>query len=147
MAIASAKWLGLGYLTYFFCYGIYLPFWGVWLKGTGLDAEKIGLLLGCGMVVRFAGSLLIASQVKHPVQLITALRLLALATGSGWRAWRDLLRENSVWRFMLWSRSCRAHMLLIMVLAPSGGSRAGTPPRWWGICGRLASWRKLSFLP
>ena len=80
MAIGSAKWLGLGYFTYFFCYGIYLPFWGVWLKGTGLDAEKIGLLLGCGMVARFVGSLLIASQVRHPTQLITALRLLALMT-------------------------------------------------------------------
>ncbi|WBG91785.1 3-phenylpropionate MFS transporter [Pantoea piersonii] len=80
MAIGSSKWLGLGYFTYFFCYGIYLPFWGVWLKGTGLDAEKIGLLLGCGMVARFVGSLLIASQVKHPAQLITALRLLALLT-------------------------------------------------------------------
>jgi len=80
MAIGSSKWLGLGYFTYFFCYGIYLPFWGVWLKGTGLDAEKIGLLLGCGMVARFVGSLLIASQVKHPAQLIAALRLLALLT-------------------------------------------------------------------
>jgi len=80
MTIGSAKWLGLGYFTYFFCYGIYLPFWGVWLKETGLDAEKIGLLLGCGMVARFMGSLLIASQVKHPAQLITALRLLALMT-------------------------------------------------------------------
>lgn len=80
MAIGSARWLGLGYFTYFFCYGIYLPFWGVWLKGTGLDAEKIGLLLGCGMVARFVGSLLIASQVRNPARLITALRLLALMT-------------------------------------------------------------------
>ena len=80
MAIGSARWLGLGYFTYFFCYGIYLPYWGVWLKGTGLDAEKIGLLLGCGMVARFVGSLLIASQVKNPSRLITALRLLALMT-------------------------------------------------------------------
>ena len=80
MAIGSARWLGLGYFTYFFCYGIYLPFWGVWLKGTGLDAEKIGLLLGCGMVARFVGSLLIAQQVKNPGRLITALRLLALMT-------------------------------------------------------------------
>ena len=80
MAIGSARWLGLGYFTYFFCYGIYLPFWGVWLKGTGLDAEKIGLLLGCGMVARFVGSLLIASQVKNPGRLITVLRLLALMT-------------------------------------------------------------------
>ena len=60
MTITSARWLGLSYFTYFFCYGIYLPFWSVWLQGSGLDAEKIGLLLGCGMVARFAGSLLIA---------------------------------------------------------------------------------------
>ncbi len=80
MTIASARWLGLSYFTYFFCYGIYLPFWSVWLQGSGLDAEKIGLLLGCGMVARFAGSLLIASQVKNPAQLIVALRLLALLT-------------------------------------------------------------------
>lgn len=80
MAIGSAKWLGLSYFTYFFCYGIYLPFWGVWLKGVGLNAEQIGLLLGCGMVARFVGSLFIASQVKNPGQLITALRLLALLT-------------------------------------------------------------------
>ncbi|KTS18002.1 3-phenylpropionic acid transporter [Pantoea dispersa] len=80
MTIGSARWLGLSYFTYFFCYGIYLPFWSVWLKGNGLDAEKIGLLLGCGMVARFAGSLLIASQVKNPAQLIVALRLLALVT-------------------------------------------------------------------
>ncbi|BAN97464.1 3-phenylpropionic acid transporter [Plautia stali symbiont] len=32
------------------------------------------------MVARFAGSLLIASQVKNPAQLIVALRLLALVT-------------------------------------------------------------------
>ena len=50
MAIRSAYWLGLAYFTYFFAYGIYLPFWAVWLKGTGLDAEKIGLLLGAGMM-------------------------------------------------------------------------------------------------
>ncbi|CAJ0992246.1 3-phenylpropionate MFS transporter [Pantoea sp. Nvir] len=80
MAISSAKWLGISYFTYFFCYGIYLPFWGFWLKSTGLDAEKIGLLLGCGMVARFAGSLLIASRMQHPTQLIIVLRWLALMT-------------------------------------------------------------------
>ncbi len=240
MAIGSAKWLGLGYFTYFFCYGIYLPFWGVWLKGIGLDAEKIGLLLGCGMVARFMGSLLIASQVKHPAQLITALRLLALmtclfaagywvgqqwlwlllvmvgfnlffsplvplsdalaatwtqqiglkygpvrlwgslafvissaltgllvnhwssqailallsvgvlamlggmllppltqpqgeerhgATGGGWRAWRDLLRENSVWRFML----------CVTLLQGAHAAYYGFSAIWWQQSGYSSS--------
>lgn len=78
MRIRSAYWLGLGYFTYFFAYGVWLPFWGVWLKGIGLEPEKIGLLLGCGMISRFMGSLLIASRVTNPSRLITALRLLAL---------------------------------------------------------------------
>ncbi|MDN4627647.1 3-phenylpropionate MFS transporter [Erwinia sp. PsM31] len=77
MAIRSAWWLGLGYFTYFFTYGVWLPFWAVWLKGIGLDAEKIGLLLGVGMVSRFTGSLLIASRVTTPSRLISVLRLLA----------------------------------------------------------------------
>ncbi len=78
MAIRSAWWLGLGYFTYFFAYGVWLPFWAVWLKGSGLDAEKIGLLLGAGMVSRFTGSLLIASRITDPSHLITVLRLLAI---------------------------------------------------------------------
>lgn len=78
MVIRSAYWLGLGYFTYFFAYGVWLPFWAVWLKGAGLEPEKIGLLLGFGMIARFAGSLLIASRVTRPSQLVIALRLLAL---------------------------------------------------------------------
>lgn len=78
MAIRSTWWLGLGYFTYFFAYGVYLPFWAVWLKGSGLQPEQIGLLLGCGMIARFTGSLLIASRVTNPSQLVRALRLLAL---------------------------------------------------------------------
>ncbi len=66
MAIGSAKWLGLSYFTYFFCYGIYLPFWGVWLKGVGLNAEQIGLLLGCGMVARFVAVYSSPLRLKIP---------------------------------------------------------------------------------
>lgn len=80
MTIGSAYWLGMAYFTYFFSYGIYLPFWAVWLKSAGLEPEKIGLMLGAGMIARFVGSLLIASQVRNPSQLIMALRLLALLT-------------------------------------------------------------------
>ncbi|XPE60300.1 MFS transporter [Shigella flexneri] len=36
--------MALGYFTYFFSYGIFLPFWSVWLKGIGLTPETIGLL-------------------------------------------------------------------------------------------------------
>lgn len=78
MTIRSTYWLGLGYFTYFFAYGVYLPFWGIWLEGRGLSAEQIGLLLGCGMIARFTGSLLIATRVTNPSHLVNVLRLLAL---------------------------------------------------------------------
>ncbi|MEI7063021.1 3-phenylpropionate MFS transporter [Dickeya chrysanthemi] len=78
MVLQSTSWLALGYFTYFFSYGIFLPFWGGWLKGEGLSAEAIGILLGAGLVARFVGSLFITPLVKDPARLITVLRGLAL---------------------------------------------------------------------
>ncbi|HHP7836450.1 3-phenylpropionate MFS transporter [Serratia marcescens] len=93
MVLQSTRWLALSYFTYFFSYGIFLPFWGVWLKGEGIAPETIGMLLGAGLVARFLGSLLIAPRVKDPSHLVSSLRLLALLTlafavgfcfGNGW---------------------------------------------------------------
>lgn len=78
MVLQSTRWLAVGYFTYFFSYGIYLPFWSVWLKGEGLSAQTIGILLGAGLIARFLGSLLIAPRIRNPADLISALRLLAL---------------------------------------------------------------------
>ncbi|ELV3678110.1 3-phenylpropionate MFS transporter [Citrobacter freundii] len=80
MALHSTRWLALGYFTYFFSHGIFLPFWSVWLEGLGLTPETIGLLLGAGLIARFLGSLLIAPRVSDPSRLISALRILALLT-------------------------------------------------------------------
>ncbi len=80
MVLHSTRWLALSYFTYFFSYGIFLPFWSVWLAGNGLTPETIGILLGAGLVARFLGSLLIAPRVSDPSRLIAALRVLALLT-------------------------------------------------------------------
>ncbi len=55
MVLQSTRWLALGYFTYFFSYGIFLPFWSVWLKGIGLTPETIGLLLGQVWLPVFSG--------------------------------------------------------------------------------------------
>ncbi|MEC5343043.1 3-phenylpropionate MFS transporter [Brenneria populi] len=97
MILKSTYWLALSYFTYFFCYGVFLPFWSDWLKGEGLAAESIGLLLGAGLVARFVGSLTITPSVKNSARLIFALRglgLLALAFSVGFwlgDAWLWLL--------------------------------------------------------
>ncbi len=80
MVLHSTRWLALSYFTYFFSYGIFLPFWSVWLKGIGLTPETIGILLGAGLVARFPGSLLIAPRVSDPSLLIKAVRIPALLT-------------------------------------------------------------------
>ncbi|CDG20723.1 putative 3-phenylpropionic acid transporter [Xenorhabdus poinarii G6] len=93
MVIPSTSWLGLSYFTYYFSFGIFLPFWSVWLKGEGIDTSMIGIMLGIGMIARFVGSLVISSAVEDPANLIKALRILALlamffavafALGSHW---------------------------------------------------------------
>ena len=80
MVLHSTRWLALSYFTYFFSYGVFLPFWSVWLAGIGLTPETIGILLGAGLVARFLGSLLIAPRVSDPSLLIKAMRILALLT-------------------------------------------------------------------
>ena len=80
MILHSTRWLALSYFTYFFSYGIFLPFWSVWLAGIGLTPETIGILLGAGLVARFLGSLLIAPRVSDPSLLIKSVRILSLLT-------------------------------------------------------------------
>ncbi|MGL4859030.1 MAG: MFS transporter, partial [Enterobacteriaceae bacterium] len=78
MSLHSARWLALSYFTYYFTFGIYLPFWALWLADKGYSTESIGLLLGIGMVARFSGNLYITSQVRQPGSLLTMMRVLAL---------------------------------------------------------------------
>ncbi|YCH29656.1 3-phenylpropionate MFS transporter [Erwinia sp. PK3-005] len=141
MTVRSTYWLALGYFTYFFCYGIYLPFWAVWLKGSGLDAEKIGLLLGAGMIARFVGSLLIASRVRDPSQLVLALRLLALLT---------LLCAAGFWLGQQW-----LWLLLVMIgfnlffspLVPLSDALAATWTRQIALpYGPVRLWGSLAFV-
>lgn len=77
MIIPSTRWLALDYFTYFFAYGIFLPFIAIWLNSEGLEADIIGILLASGLIARFIGSLLIAPLVTGSRHLITTLRLFA----------------------------------------------------------------------
>ncbi|HGJ5874205.1 MAG TPA: 3-phenylpropionate MFS transporter [Arsenophonus apicola] len=77
MIIPSTRWLALDYFTYFFAYGIFLPFIAIWLNSEGLEADIIGILLASGLIARFIGSLLIAPIVTGSRHLITTLRLFA----------------------------------------------------------------------
>lgn len=72
------SWLALFFGAFYFVYGAYLPFWSLWLEGIGVSAEQIGLLLGAGMAIRFAGNLLVMGQIKGAGHLLPVTRLLCL---------------------------------------------------------------------
>lgn len=141
MVLHSTRWLALSYFTYFFSYGIFLPFWSVWLKGIGLPPETIGLLLGAGLIARFLGSLLLAPRVKDPSRLVFALRVLALLT--------------LVFAMAFWLGTTTAWLFVVMVgfnlffspLVPLTDALAGTWQKQISLdYGRVRVWGSLAFV-
>lgn len=141
MVLHSTRWLALSYFTYFFSYGIFLPFWSVWLKGIGLAPETIGLLLGAGLVARFLGSLLLAPRVTDPSRLVFALRVLALLT--------------LIFAVAFWLGTTTAWLLIVMVgfnlffspLVPLTDALAGTWQKQITLdYGKVRVWGSLAFV-
>ncbi|MGL4930207.1 MAG: 3-phenylpropionate MFS transporter [Plesiomonas sp.] len=142
MTLSSPLWLGVYFFTYFLTYGIYLPFWSLWLSGTGQSAENIGLLLGVGLTARFIGNLFITPRVKHAGLLIHALRLLgglSLVSAAGF-----LVGQQYVgWLFII--------MVLFNLmngpLIPLGDALANTWQRQIGLdYGRARLWGSFAFI-
>ncbi|PHM73611.1 3-phenylpropionate MFS transporter [Xenorhabdus kozodoii] len=141
MVVPSTFWLGLGYFTYFFSYGIFLPFWSVWLKGEGIEASMIGILLGVGMVARFVGSLVISPTVKDPAKLIKALRLLsvlALMFAIGFA-----VDSHWVWLFFIMV----SFNLFFSPLVPLSDALAGTWQKQFTFdYGKVRVWGSIAFI-
>lgn len=49
----SATWLSKRYFTFFFTWGVFLPYWTVWLiNGKSFTVEEAGIIISTGLVVR-----------------------------------------------------------------------------------------------
>lgn len=72
------SWLSLFLIAIYFVYGAYVPFWSLWLESKGISAEQIGLLIGLGLGIRFAGNLLIMWRANRASLLIPTCRYLAV---------------------------------------------------------------------
>ena len=73
-------WLSLLLGALYFSYGVYVPFWGLWLSSRQVTPEQIGLLMGLGMAVRLAGNYLVLGRMSSVTRLIPTCRTLALAS-------------------------------------------------------------------
>lgn len=78
--ISAKSWLSFYFITFFFIWGIFLPFWGVWLEGQGVSSDDIGLLFSIGLVLRFISSLGLLPNISTGSALLRLLRILAFLT-------------------------------------------------------------------
>ena len=76
--MSAFVWLSALLSALYFSYGVYVPFWGLWLASRDVTPEQIGLLMGLGMVVRLAGNFLILGRVTSLSKLLPLCRYLAL---------------------------------------------------------------------
>ncbi len=76
-SIPATFWLSLYFISFFFIWGIFLPFWGVWLEDQGLSSGAIGSLFSIGLALRFVSSLSLLPRVSTGQGLLRLLRILA----------------------------------------------------------------------
>lgn len=77
MNITAFQWIGLNFFGYFCAYGVFMPFFPVWLKSQSYGEELIGLVIASAYVFRFLGGIFFSALVKQAAQLISALRYVA----------------------------------------------------------------------
>lgn len=78
MFTLSAKtWLTTYFINFYFIWGIFLPFWGIWLTGQGVTTEQVGVLFSIGLVLRFVSSLSILPRVSSGSGTLKLIRILA----------------------------------------------------------------------
>lgn len=81
MFTLSAKtWLTTYFINFYFIWGIFLPFWGIWLTGQGVTTEQVGVLFSIGLVLRFVSNLTILPQVTSGSATLKLIRILACVT-------------------------------------------------------------------
>lgn len=72
------RWASQFFFGFFFVYGVYLPFWALWLKHEAMDPGQIGILVGVAFATRCAANLILTPRVRQAEKLVPFLRWLSL---------------------------------------------------------------------
>ena len=75
--LSAKKWLTTYFVNFYFIWGVFLPFWGIWLTGQGVTTEQVGVLFSIGLVLRFVSSLTVLPQVSTGSGILKLIRCLA----------------------------------------------------------------------
>ena len=76
-SLPAKYWLSFYFISFYFIWGVFLPFWGVWLEDQGISSENIGVLFSVGLVLRFISSLSLLPKVASAKATLRLLRVLA----------------------------------------------------------------------
>lgn len=84
LSISARPALVLAYFTYFGVLGIFVPYFGLFLDGRGLNSADIGLLLAIVTASRIVGPTVWALIAERSGKPLTVMRLGALLAVIGW---------------------------------------------------------------
>lgn len=80
MLIAAKSWLTTYFILFFFIWGAFLPFWGVWLDAKGVTAEQIGTLFSIGLLLRFFSNFFILPRLKSGAAALNLIYWLSISS-------------------------------------------------------------------
>lgn len=77
--MSSQKWLSLNFFTFFFTWGVFLPYWTGWLvNGKGLTVTSAGFIMGVGMIVRALSTLVLYPMATKYLSLSKVMRMFGI---------------------------------------------------------------------
>ncbi|AGH81935.1 major facilitator superfamily transporter [Psychromonas sp. CNPT3] len=75
--LKAKSWLTTYFINFYFIWGIFLPFWGIWLVGEGVTTEQVGLLFSVGLILRFMSSFTVLPLVSTGSATLKLIRILS----------------------------------------------------------------------
>lgn len=79
-SVPAKSWLSLYFISFLFIWGVFLPFWGVWLEAQGISSAEIGSLFSVGLLLRFVSNLGLLPRVSSGSGSLRLLRILGFLT-------------------------------------------------------------------
>ena len=77
----SQKWLSLNFFTFFFTWGVFLPYWTGWLvNGKSLDVTEAGFIMGVGMIIRALSTLILYPMATKLYSISKVMQMFAIAS-------------------------------------------------------------------
>ena len=77
----SQKWLSLNFFTFFFTWGVFLPYWTGWLvNGKALDVSEAGFIMGIGMIIRALSTLILYPMATKLYSISKVMQMFAIAS-------------------------------------------------------------------